>query len=102
MVGIACVLALDICIHKAWSPVAVKQRCPAAASGSAPFRIGIDSSMVLVAVTVTDALNRPVMGLGKSSFRLFDNSVEQDGEPCFPRCARSHRAGVRYQQEHES
>ncbi len=34
--------------------------------------------MVLVPVSVTDALNRPVLGLGKSNFRLFDNNVEQE------------------------
>jgi Ca-activated chloride channel family protein len=32
---------------------------------------------VLIPVTVTDPLQRPVLGLGKQNFRVFDNGVEQ-------------------------
>ena len=78
MAGIVCVLAFGVCTHEAWAQVAIKQRVAATASATAPFSLRVDSSMVLVPVSVTDALNRPVMGLGKSNFRLFDNNVEQE------------------------
>jgi Ca-activated chloride channel family protein len=44
--------------------------------GSAP-NLRIDTSLVLVPVTVTDKLGRPVVGLEKQDFRVFDNKVEQ-------------------------
>ena len=78
MAGVVCVLALGVCTHDSWAQVAIKQRVAATASASAPVSLRVDSSMVLVPVSVTDALNRPVMGLGKSNFRLFDNNVEQE------------------------
>ena len=37
----------------------------------------VDTSLVLVPVTVNDRLNRPVTGLEKENFRVFDNNVEQ-------------------------
>lgn len=40
-------------------------------------RIRIDTSLVLVPLTVTDKIGRPVLGLEKDSFRVFDNGVEQ-------------------------
>jgi Ca-activated chloride channel homolog len=36
-----------------------------------------DTSLVQVPVTVTDRLNRPVVGLDKENFRVFDDKVEQ-------------------------
>jgi len=44
--------------------------------GTAPT-LRVDTSLVLVPVTVADRLNRPVTGLEKENFRVFDNSVEQ-------------------------
>ena len=52
----------------------VKPTAPEAASRS---NIRIDSSLVLVPVTVCDPLNRPVTGLEREHFRLFDDRVEQ-------------------------
>ena len=51
-----------------------------AAAGAARPRtnIRVDSQLVLIPVTVTDPLNRPVTGLDRGQFRLFDNKVEQD------------------------
>lgn len=37
----------------------------------------VDLNLVLVPVTVCDPLNRPVTGLEKEHFRVFDNNVEQ-------------------------
>lgn len=37
----------------------------------------VDTTLVLIPVTVNDPLNRPVTGLEKENFRLFDEKVEQ-------------------------
>jgi len=37
----------------------------------------VDSNLVLVPVTVTDPMNRPVTGLEKEHFRILDDKVEQ-------------------------
>src|ERR1039458_7195261 len=42
-----------------------------------PDRLRIDSALVLVPVEVSDGLNRPVSGLEKENFHLFDDQVEQ-------------------------
>jgi VWFA-related protein len=39
--------------------------------------IRIDTTLVLIPVTVTDPLNRPVTGLEREHFRVFENKVEQ-------------------------
>jgi Ca-activated chloride channel family protein len=39
--------------------------------------IRVDTSLVLIPVSVNDPLNRPVTGLEKENFRLFDDRVEQ-------------------------
>jgi VWFA-related protein len=40
-------------------------------------QLKVDTSLVLVPVTVTDKLGRPVLGMEKENFRVFDNRVEQ-------------------------
>jgi len=47
----------------------------AAAASKASFRA--DSNLVVIPVSVTDAQNRFVLGLGKQDFHLFDDGVEQ-------------------------
>jgi Ca-activated chloride channel family protein len=42
-----------------------------------PDRLRIDSALVLVPVEVSDGLNRPVSGLEKENFHVFDDKVEQ-------------------------
>src|SRR5690348_15155813 len=37
----------------------------------------VDTSLVLIPVSVNDPLNRPVTGLEKENFRVFDDRVEQ-------------------------
>jgi Ca-activated chloride channel homolog len=37
----------------------------------------VDTNLVLVPVSVNDALNRPVSGLEKENFRLYDEKIEQ-------------------------
>jgi VWFA-related protein len=51
---------------------------PKAAPEPAPrTTLRIDLNLVLVPVTVCDPLNRPVTGLEKTAFRVFDDNVEQ-------------------------
>jgi Ca-activated chloride channel family protein len=40
-------------------------------------QLKVDTSLVLVPLTVTDKLGRPVLGMEKENFRVFDNKVEQ-------------------------
>ncbi len=40
-------------------------------------KLRVDTSLVQVPVTVTDKLGRPIVGLEKENFRVFDNRVEQ-------------------------
>jgi Ca-activated chloride channel family protein len=42
-----------------------------------PANIKVDSTLVLVPVEVSDALNRPVSGLEKENFHVFDDKIEQ-------------------------
>src|SRR5581483_352863 len=43
--------------------------------GGATLRV--DTNLVLIPVSVNDPLNRPVTGLEKENFRIFDDRVEQ-------------------------
>ena len=38
----------------------------------------MDTNLVLVPVSVNDPLNRPVSGLEKENFRVFEDKVEQE------------------------
>jgi VWFA-related protein len=40
--------------------------------------IRVDTTLILVPVTVNDPINRPVSGLEKENFRVFEDSVEQE------------------------
>ncbi len=53
--------------------------CLAAFAQSTPEipRIRVDTTLVLVPVTVTDASNRYVLGLDKSNFRVYEDDAEQ-------------------------
>jgi Ca-activated chloride channel homolog len=42
-----------------------------------PGRLRIDTTLVLVPVEVSDMLNRPISGLEKENFHVFDDKVEQ-------------------------
>lgn len=42
-----------------------------------PPTLRIDTSLVLVPVTVSDSLNRPVSGLERENFRIYEDKVEQ-------------------------
>jgi len=63
----------------AWGQPSITPRPrPSAAEPARPSsNIRVDSSLVLVPVTVCDPNNRPVIGLEKEHFRVFDDKVEQ-------------------------
>lgn len=47
-------------------------------------RFNVETTLVLIPATVTDKLNRFVLGLHKEDFRLFEDGVEQTISPAFP------------------
>jgi len=52
---------------------------PVAEAGSKPAaNLRIDSNLVLVPVSVCDPMNRPVTGLEREHFKIFDDKVEQN------------------------
>jgi Ca-activated chloride channel family protein len=68
-------------VTAAGPPVLLPDMAPADASGSIfvhtkPFQVHID--LVLVPVTVTDAMQRPVMSLAKGDFSLYEDEKPQE------------------------
>mgnify|MGYP005843041433 CR=1 FL=1 len=73
--------AQDAFLHSD-SRVSIEPRVtPPPDSGRTP-RIRVDSTLVLINVTVLDPLNRLVTGLEREHFRLFEDHVEQEIENC--------------------
>ena len=63
-----------------WAQVSIpsRERAAPAAPGDFPRSdLRVDTTEVLVPVAVNDTLNRPVSGLEKENFRVFDDKVEQ-------------------------
>jgi Ca-activated chloride channel homolog len=73
-----CCLALSV-LRAVYGQVAIETRVktPAPVAVRPPSNLRIDTSLVLVPVAVCDSKNRPVTGLEKEHFRVFDDSVEQ-------------------------
>lgn len=62
----------------AWGQVRVSLDVRAqTAKAAAAASLRVDSNLVLVPVIVSDSKNRPVAGLEKERFRIFDDKVEQ-------------------------
>src|SRR6476620_7833863 len=84
-----CVLALIAVCGASWNAAAQSRRRPAPASSEdRQSSLRIDTNLVLVPVSVCDPTNRPVTGLEREHFKLFDDRIEQaltqfamDGEP---------------------
>src|SRR5262245_44727711 len=53
-----------------------RSRSPVVVNQAPLFRA--DAGLVLVPVVVTDKADRPVMGLEKNNFQLYDDDVEQE------------------------
>jgi len=69
--GLAGMLAGQVRIEQRPRP-APKQEAP----GRVP-NIRVDTTLILVPVTVNDPLNRPVSGLERENFRVFEDKVPQ-------------------------
>src|SRR5579863_8098281 len=54
-----------------------KQRAEAKGPAMPSANLRVDTNLVLVPTTVNDDFNRPVTGLEKEDFRLFEDKVEQ-------------------------
>lgn len=70
------VAGLFLCMSSAWAQVSldIRARTPSVKTGAT---VRIDSNLVLVPVAVSDPSNRPVLGLEKEHFRVFDDKIEQ-------------------------
>jgi VWFA-related protein len=70
--GLLAPLALhaQVAIQPRPKPGTLEQKRP-------PANLRVDTNLVLVPVTVCDPLNRPVTGLEKEHFKVFDDRVEQ-------------------------
>jgi VWFA-related protein len=63
----------------AYAQVSIEPRArnPKAAPSTAKGALRVDTNLVLVPVSVCDPNNRPVTGLEREHFKIFDNKVEQ-------------------------
>src|ERR1700677_4854139 len=57
--------------------VGPRAKSQAAQRRAAEARLRVDANLVLVPVSVCDPMNRPVTGLEKEHFKVFDDKVEQ-------------------------
>ena len=78
--GSVCLLVLSFVPVVGWAQVLIQPRAVPGAQRKAAPNLRVSTSLVLVPISVTDASNRPVLGLDKSSFRVFDNHIEQQVE----------------------
>lgn len=66
-------------IVRADAPVAIEPRSVKTRMGGSPaYNLSVQSTLVLVPVTVTDSLNHFVLGLEKSQFQLFEDDKRQE------------------------
>ena len=72
-----CVLALIGMCGAWWNAAAQSRRRPAPPEADRQSTLRVDTNLVLVPVSVCDPTNRPVTGLEREHFKLFDDRVEQ-------------------------
>src|ERR1035441_4475910 len=78
MLSLAALELLSLCALGADGQVTIRPRQTAlAAKRAVPATLRVDTSLVLIPVSVTDLLNHPITGLDKSDFRVFDSNIEQ-------------------------
>ena len=66
----------DVYIAPSAKAVHQEAETPSGLQSAKPVRVGVD--VVLVPVTVTDSMNRPVIGLEKQDFALFEDERPQE------------------------
>ena len=64
-------------VLRAQGPLEVRPRPQPTQAASPKTNLRIDSKLVLVPVSVCDPMNRPVTGLEKEHFKVFDDKIEQ-------------------------
>jgi Ca-activated chloride channel homolog len=75
---IFCAGLLTVQWHSHWARAAAQSNAGATASQpGADVNIRVNTTLVLIPVTVTDSLNRFVLGLDKQDFRVFEDGAEQ-------------------------
>jgi len=72
-----CLLILNLGAIEGWAQASIQPRMAPSSRRASPPNLRVNTSLVLLPVSVTDASNHPILGLNKSSFRIFDNNVEQ-------------------------
>jgi Ca-activated chloride channel homolog len=77
ILGMALLLALAPLAFRAQVTTQPRHKAAPATPSKAKASIRSDSNLVLVPVTVCDPMNRPVTGLEKEQFKVFDDKVEQ-------------------------
>ncbi len=77
MAGLALPLLLGLHAQDHTASAELHGQRPGAQAAPARANLRIDSSLVLVPVSVCDPMNRPVTGLEKEHFKVFDDKVEQ-------------------------
>ncbi len=79
--GVICVFGLLRCLDAGAladeAKVSIQPRAKAIPRPGVEANLRIDSSLVLIPLSVTDRLNRPVLGLDKSNFRIFERNRER-------------------------
>ena len=71
-------VGLALCLPLAFrAQVAIPQRPRPAPEAAARPNLRVDTQLVLVPVSVNDKMNRPVSGLERENFRVFEDNVEQ-------------------------
>src|SRR5580700_1750526 len=65
------------CVGFAWAALAWFS-VPALAQGASEPKFRADTNLVVIPVTVTDSVNRFILGLQKADFQLFEDGVEQN------------------------
>jgi Ca-activated chloride channel family protein len=84
LLSVPCVLAILVLRGQApqakvdtQTEIAPRAKSQAAQRRAAEARLRVDANLVLVPVSVCDPMNRPVTGLEKEHFKVFDDKVEQ-------------------------
>ena len=70
-------MLLNLGAGRGGAQVSIQPRISPSDGRASTPNLRVNTSLVLVPVSVTDPSNHPVLGLDKSSFRIFDNNVEQ-------------------------
>jgi len=75
--GIAVALCAAVALFAQQVKIEPRQKAPPKQEESRPANLRVDTTLILVPVSVNDPLNRPVSGLERENFRLLEDKVPQ-------------------------